>query len=62
MGLEIHDIPLGIGLADDVSLIVDDIITIEINADMLLNPCKDIGSAVNIEKGKYMELGQVNET
>ena len=32
--------------ADDVNLIGDDI-KIEINADVLLNPCKDIALAVN---------------
>ena len=34
--------------ADDVNLIGDDIRTIERNADVLLNACKDIGLAVNI--------------
>ena len=34
------------------------IITIEINADVLLNACKDIGLAVNIRKTKYMEIGR----
>ena len=33
--------------ADDVNLIGDDIKTIERNADVLLNACKDIGLAVN---------------
>ena len=42
--------------ADDVNLI-DDIRTIERNADVLLNACKDIGLAVNIGKTKYMETG-----
>ena len=32
----------------------DDIRTIERNADVLLNACKDIGLAVNIGKTKYM--------
>ena len=36
--------------ADDVNLIGDDIRTIERNADVLLNVCKDIGLAVNIGK------------
>ena len=27
-------------------------------ADMLLNACKDIGSAVNTGKTKYMEIGR----
>ena len=43
--------------ADDVNLIGDDIRTIERNADVLLNACKDIGLAVNIGKTKYMEIG-----
>ena len=30
---------------------------VERNADVLLNACKDIGLAVNIEKTKYMEVG-----
>ena len=33
--------------ADDVNLIGDDIRTIERNADVLLDDCKDIGLAVN---------------
>ena len=36
--------------ADDVNVIGDDIRTIERNADVLLNACKDIGLAVNIGK------------
>ena len=35
-----------------------DIRTIEINADVLLNACKDIGLAVNIGKTKYMKIGR----
>ena len=35
-----------------------DIITIEINADVLLNVCQDIGLAVNTGKTKYMEIGR----
>ena len=31
-------------------------LTIERNADMLLNACKDIGLAVNTGKTKYMEI------
>ena len=44
--------------ADYVNLIGDDITTIEINADLLLNVCKDIGLAVNTGKTKYMEIGR----
>ena len=43
---------------DDVNLIGDDIRTIERNAVVLLNVCKDIGLAVNIGKTKYMEIGR----
>ena len=41
--------------ADDVNFIGDNIRTIERNADVLLNACKDIGFAVNAGKTKYME-------
>ena len=41
--------------ADDVNLI-DDIRTIERNADMLLDASKYVGFAVNIGKTKYMEI------
>ena len=34
-----------------------DIRTIERNADVLLNACKDIGLPVNTGKTKYMEAG-----
>ena len=44
--------------ADDVNLIGDDIRTIERNADVLLNACKDIGLSVNTGKTKYMEIGR----
>ena len=35
---------------DEVNVIGDDIRTIETNAEVLLNACKDIGLAVNTEK------------
>ena len=43
---------------DEVNLIGGDIRTIERNADVLLNSCKDIGLAVNTRKTKYMEIGR----
>jgi len=42
----------------DVNLIGVDIRTIERNADVLLNACKDIDLAVNTRKTKYMEIGR----
>ena len=42
--------------ADDVNLI--DITTIERNADVLLNDCKEIGLAVNTGKTKCVEIGR----
>ena len=39
--------------ADGVNLIGDHIRTIERNADMSLNACKDIGLAVNIGKSTW---------
>ena len=50
---------IGLPYADDVNLIGDDIRTIERNADVLLNACKDIGLAVNIGRTKYMEIGRL---
>jgi Reverse transcriptase (RNA-dependent DNA polymerase). len=44
--------------ADDVNLISGDIRSIERNAHVLLNVCKDIGLAVNTGKSKYMEIGR----
>ena len=43
--------------ADDVNLIGDDIRTIERNAHVLLNACKDIGVPIDTGKTKYMERG-----
>ena len=43
--------------ADDISLRVDDIRTIERNADVLLNACKGICLVINTGKTKYMEAG-----
>ena len=48
--------PIRFAYADDVNLICGDIRTIERNADVLLNACKDIGLAVNTGKTKYMEI------
>ena len=43
--------------ADDINLIGNDIRTIERNADVLLNACRDIGLEVITEKTKYMGIG-----
>ena len=42
---------------DDVNLIGDNIKTIEINADVLLNDCKDIG--LFIAKEKFYSRGNI---
>ena len=47
-----------VAYVDGVNLIDGDIRTIERKADVLLNVCKDAGSAVNIGKTKYMEVGR----
>ena len=39
---------------DNASLVGNDISVIEINADVLLNACKDVHLAVNIGKTKYI--------
>ena len=42
----------------NVSNLIDDIRTIERNADVILNAYKDIGSAVNTGKTKSLEIGR----
>ena len=58
LGMDMNGTHQVLAYADDVNLIGDDIRTIERNADVLLNACKDIGLAVNIGKTKYMEIGR----
>jgi hypothetical protein len=52
-----NGIHLVLGYADNVSLIGDDIRTIERNANVLLNDCRDIGLALNRKETKIMEVG-----
>ena len=56
--LDMNDTHRVLAYTDDVNLIGDDIRTIERNADVLLNACKDIGLAVNTGKTKLMEIGR----
>ena len=58
LGLDMNGTHQVLAYADDVNLIGDAIRTIERNADVLLNACKDIGLAVHIGKTKYMEIGR----
>ena len=53
LGLDMNGTHQVLAYADDV-----DIRTIERNADLLLNACKDVGLAVNTGKTKYMEIGR----
>jgi len=57
LGLDMNGSHQVLACADDVNLIGDDIRTIEINADVLLSACKNIGLTVNTGKTKYMEIG-----
>ena len=57
LGLEMNGNQQVLAYANDVNLMENDIKTLERNADVLLNVCKDIGLAVNIRKIKYMEIG-----
>ena len=50
LGLDVNGTHQVLAYADDNDLIGDDIRTIERNADVLLNACKDIGLAVNTGK------------
>ena len=52
LGLNMNGIHRVLAYADDVNLIGDDIGTIERNADVLSNACKDIGLAINTRKSK----------
>ena len=58
LGPDINSNHQVLAYADDVNLIGDDIRTIERNADVLLNACKDIGLAVNTVNTKYMKIGR----
>ena len=57
LGLDMNGTHQVLSYADVVNLIGDDIRTIERNADVLLNACKDIDLAVNTVKTKYKEAG-----
>ena len=56
LGLDVNDSHQALCYADNVSL-TGDIRTIERNAEVLLNACKDIDLAVNTVKTKYKEAG-----
>ena len=58
LGLDMNGTHQVLAYADDVNLKGDDIRTIERNADVLLNACKDIGLTVNKWKTKYKEVGR----
>ena len=47
MGLDMNGTHQVLAYAEDIHLIGDDFRTIERNAEVLLNTCKDIGLAVN---------------
>ena len=54
-----YELPLKVlAYADDANVLGDDIRTIERNADVLINDCKDIDLAVNTGKAKYMAIGR----
>ena len=55
LGLDMNVTHQVLAYADDVNLIGYAIRTIQRNADVLLNACKDIGLAVNIGKTNYMK-------
>ena len=55
LGLDVNGTHQKLAYTVYVNLIGDDIRTVERNADVLLNTCKDINLAVNIRKTKYMK-------
>jgi Reverse transcriptase (RNA-dependent DNA polymerase). len=56
LGLDMNNTHQVLAYADVLNLIGDYIRTIERNADVLINACKNIGSAVNT--GKKREIGR----
>jgi Reverse transcriptase (RNA-dependent DNA polymerase). len=58
LGLDLNGTHQALAYADDINLIGDDIKTIERNADVLFNACKDIGLAVNTQKSNYLDIGR----
>ena len=56
--LDMYGTHQALAFADDVNLAGDDISTIERNADVLINACKDIGLVVNKGNIKYMKIGR----
>ena len=56
LGLDMNGTHQVLAYADDVNLMGHDIKTIERNADVLLNACKDICLAANTGETKYMLL------
>jgi hypothetical protein len=42
--------------ADDVNLLGDNIVTIKKNTETLIDPSKEVGLEINVEKTKYMLL------
>ena len=58
LGLNLNGTLQVLAYADDANLIDDDIKTIERNALVLLNACKDIGLSVNSGKSKYVGIGR----
>jgi Reverse transcriptase (RNA-dependent DNA polymerase). len=55
LGLDVNGTHQVLAYADDVNLIGDDTRTIERNADVLLNACKNICLTMNTGKTKYIE-------
>jgi hypothetical protein len=58
VGLKLNGTHQLLAYADDVTLLGDNIDTIEKNTEILINASKEVGLEVNVEKTKYMLLSR----
>jgi ABC-type antimicrobial peptide transport system ATPase subunit len=58
VGLKLNVIHQLLAYADDVNLLGDNIDTIKKNPETLIDPSKEVGLEINVEKSKYMLLSR----
>jgi hypothetical protein len=58
VGLKLNETHQLLAYTDDVNLLGDNIDTIKKNAETLIDPSKEVGLEINVEKTKYMLLSR----